>query len=113
MKTNRQSRTLRCPGRGDPAAGNGQLSTPTTPPLSLWADAWRELRRRPLFIISAVMIALIIVVAVFPGLFTQVAPDNGCVLANSNGAPPKATRWASRSRAATSTRALSTAPRPR
>ena len=33
------------------------------------------------------MIALIIVVAVFPGLFTQVAPDNGCELANSNGAP--------------------------
>ena len=33
------------------------------------------------------MIALIVIVAVFPGLFTQVAPDNGCVLANSNGAP--------------------------
>ena len=33
------------------------------------------------------MIALIIMVALFPGLFTQVEPNNNCQLANSDGAP--------------------------
>lgn len=56
-------------------------------PLSLWADAWRKLRRRPLFIISALMILAITIVAVFPGLFTSVAPNDNCILANSDGNP--------------------------
>lgn len=56
-------------------------------PLSIWADAWRKLRRRPLFIISALMILAITVVALFPGLFTSVAPNDGCTLANSDGNP--------------------------
>ena len=33
------------------------------------------------------MIALIVLVALFPGLFTQVEPNNDCQLANSEGAP--------------------------
>lgn len=56
-------------------------------PLSLWADAWRKLRRRPLFILSALMILALTVIAVFPGLFTSVAPNDGCVLGNSEGGP--------------------------
>lgn len=56
-------------------------------PLSLWADAWRKLRRRPLFIISALMILAITIVALFPGLFTSVAPNDDCILANSDGNP--------------------------
>lgn len=56
-------------------------------PLSLWADAWRKLRRRPLFIISAVLILMLIVVALFPGLFSSVPPNEGCELANSEGGP--------------------------
>jgi oligopeptide transport system permease protein len=56
-------------------------------PLSLWADAWRKLRRRPLFIISALLIMGLIVVALFPGLFTSVPPNEGCELANSEGGP--------------------------
>ena len=56
-------------------------------PLSLWADAWRKLRRRPLFIVSLVMIAVILFVAFFPFLLTQTPPDNDCQLANSNGGP--------------------------
>ena len=32
-------------------------------PLSLWAEAWRNLRRQPLFIISAILILLVIAVA--------------------------------------------------
>jgi oligopeptide transport system permease protein len=56
-------------------------------PLSLWADAWRKLRRRPLFIISAVLILMLIVVALFPGLFSSVPPNEGCELGNSEGPP--------------------------
>ncbi len=56
-------------------------------PLSLWADAWRKLRRRPLFIISALLILGLTIVALFPGLFSSVAPNDGCELANSEGGP--------------------------
>ncbi|MFF2841805.1 ABC transporter permease [Paenarthrobacter sp. GOM3] len=56
-------------------------------PLSLWADAWRKLRRRPLFIVSSLLILLLVTVALFPGLFTSVEPNNDCQLSNSEGAP--------------------------
>jgi peptide/nickel transport system permease protein/oligopeptide transport system permease protein len=41
---------------------------------SLWADAWRELIHSPVFIISALLVLLVIVVAIFPGLFTNADP---------------------------------------
>ncbi|KRE84203.1 MULTISPECIES: ABC transporter permease [unclassified Arthrobacter] len=56
-------------------------------PLSLWADAWRKLRRRPLFIISTLLILALIVIALFPGLFTSTPPNEGCELANSEAGP--------------------------
>ncbi len=54
---------------------------------STWADAWESMRRRPTFWISAVLIVIIAVVAMFPSLFTSVAPNANCLLANSNGGP--------------------------
>ncbi|CAN7455964.1 ABC transporter permease [Arthrobacter sp. LjRoot14] len=86
MKTNREIEHFVAPVEETPLLATDSLKVDQAP-LSLWADAWRKLRRRPLFIISAVMIALIIVVALFPGLFTQVAPNDNCQLANSDGAP--------------------------
>jgi len=56
-------------------------------PLSLWTDAWRKLRRRPLFILSALLILALTLLALFPGLFSSVAPNDGCELANSEGGP--------------------------
>lgn len=56
-------------------------------PTNLWSDAWRDLRRRPMFYISATLIVLVIVVALFPGLFTSAPPNSNCLLTNSNGAP--------------------------
>lgn len=53
---------------------------------STWADAWDSMRRRPAFWISSALILLIVVVALFPSLFTQVAPDT-CDLGNSNDGP--------------------------
>ena len=54
---------------------------------NLWIDAWRDLRRRPLFYISASIVLLVIAVALAPSLFTRVSPTDNCLLANSNGAP--------------------------
>lgn len=56
-------------------------------PSNLWIDAWYDLRGRPVFWISSLLIVLIVVVALFPGLFTQVPPNNQCFLANSNAGP--------------------------
>ncbi|MFF2148154.1 ABC transporter permease [Kitasatospora sp. NPDC058190] len=41
---------------------------------SLWGDAWRDLRRRPIFLISAVLILLLVIMAVFPWAFTDADP---------------------------------------
>lgn len=54
---------------------------------SLWADAWRAMRGRPLFWLSAVMLLIIAFVGIFPQLLTNEPPDNDCHLANSNGSP--------------------------
>lgn len=54
---------------------------------STWADAWDSMRTRPAFWISSLLILLILVVAVFPTLFTQVPPNLNCLLVNSNGGP--------------------------
>ena len=49
---------------------------------SLYADAWRQLRRRPMFIISGILIVILAVMAIWPGLFTRVDPRD-CNLADS------------------------------
>ncbi|MET7747179.1 ABC transporter permease [Micromonospora sp. NPDC005367] len=46
-------------------------------PRGLLGDAWRDLRRKPLFWISAAFILLFIVMAAFPSLFTSADPTAG------------------------------------
>ncbi|MER7753487.1 ABC transporter permease [Kitasatospora sp. NPDC097643] len=41
---------------------------------SLWGDAWRDLRRRPIFLISTVLIVLLVLIAIFPWAFTDADP---------------------------------------
>lgn len=53
-------------------------------PRSLWSDAWHDLRRNPIFVISALLILFLIVVAMFPSLFTGTDPKR-CDLAMSDG----------------------------
>jgi oligopeptide transport system permease protein len=48
----------------------------------LWADAWRQLRRNPLFLGPAALIVLFTVMAVAPGLFTRADP-RACDLSHS------------------------------
>jgi len=62
------------------AAGNG-----------FWGDAWRELRRRPKFLIAAALIAFVIVVAVFPALFT--GADPGYADPDQSMLAPSAAHW--------------------
>ncbi|MDQ0030329.1 ABC transporter permease [Arthrobacter bambusae] len=86
MKSNRQIEHYVAPIDETPLLATDTLKIDAAP-LSLWADAWRKLRRRPLFIISAFMILLLLVVAFFPGLFTQTAPNDNCQLGDSLAGP--------------------------
>jgi len=63
----------------DPQGGGGK-------PRSLWTDAWHDLRRRPIFLLSSLLILALVVVAVAPGLFTDTDP-RFCDLSRSNQRP--------------------------
>ncbi|WP_243227490.1 ABC transporter permease [Microbacterium sp. CIAB417] len=56
-------------------------------PSSLWRDAWRDLRKRPTFWISLLVVAVVLLMAIWPTLFTQTPPNDNCQLSNSNGGP--------------------------
>ncbi len=61
-----------------PARPDPRQQAPATrmeKPRGLWADAWRELRRRPLFLLSVSIIAALLLITVFPQLFTSVDPN--------------------------------------
>ncbi|GAA2970646.1 ABC transporter permease [Actinokineospora diospyrosa] len=44
-------------------------------PRSLASDAWHDLRRRPLFLVSAALILLVLLMSFWPSLFTSVDPN--------------------------------------
>ncbi|MDQ0844868.1 ABC transporter permease [Streptomyces sp. V1I6] len=54
---------------------------------SLWSDAWHDLRRNPLFLISAGLIVLLVVISAFPGLFTSASPRDGDLANHFLGQP--------------------------
>ena len=56
-----------------------------------WRDTWRELRRRPKFVVAAALIAFIVVVAIFPGLFTGIDPAYADP--SQSLLPPSAGHW--------------------
>ncbi|MCI4062645.1 ABC transporter permease [Micromonospora sp. R77] len=60
-------------------------------PRGLLGDAWRDLRRKPLFWISATLILLFIVMAAFPTLFTSGDAVNGSL--NNSLGKPSADAW--------------------
>jgi oligopeptide transport system permease protein len=57
-------------------------------PRSLWSDAWHDLRRNPTFVISALLILFLILVAVFPSLFTSTNPTRCDLIEGNNGRAP-------------------------
>ncbi|MEU3978614.1 ABC transporter permease [Streptomyces sp. NPDC026672] len=44
---------------------------------SLWGDAWQDLRRSWIFIVSAVLILFLLAITFFPGWFTSADPTSG------------------------------------
>lgn len=54
---------------------------------SLWSDAWRDLRRKPLFVISAVLIVLLMTMVFFPSLFTSASPTDADLTKHFQGEP--------------------------
>ncbi len=44
---------------------------------SLGRDAWRDLRRNPIFIVASILIGFIVLLAIWPTLFTSVDPNRG------------------------------------
>jgi ABC-type dipeptide/oligopeptide/nickel transport system permease subunit len=60
-------------------------------PTSLWSDAWKELRRKPSFVISAVIIIIMMTMAIVPQLFTSADPRD-CNLLDALQ-PPSAEHW--------------------
>lgn len=55
-------------------------------PASMWGEAWKQLRGRPLFWLATIIIFLALAMAIFPSLFTKQDPGF-CELSNSLGAP--------------------------
>jgi oligopeptide transport system permease protein len=60
-------------------------------PRSLIRDAWHDLRRNPVFVGSAVVIALLVTMAAVPGLFTNASPTFCDLTFSRQG--PSASAW--------------------
>ncbi|MFG3705296.1 ABC transporter permease [Micromonospora sp. NPDC047670] len=69
---------------GEPGAPN-QVGV-AQKPRSLAGDAWRDLRRNPIFWISLLLVVLVAAMAAAPGLFTANDPRD-CVLARQHAGP--------------------------
>src|SRR6188474_2690070 len=54
-------------------------------PRSLWSEAWHDLRKRPTFYIALLVVFIVLLMAIWPTLFTQTPPNDECFLSNSNG----------------------------
>jgi ABC-type dipeptide/oligopeptide/nickel transport system permease subunit len=54
---------------------------------SLWSDAWRQLKRNPLFWIGTFLGVIFVVMAVVPQVFSRGADPRECSLSNSRGKP--------------------------
>ncbi|MGW2085914.1 ABC transporter permease [Streptomyces sp. NPDC001880] len=54
--------------------GGPQGTGPAEKPRSLWSDAWRDLRRNPVFIISALIILFLVIISIWPSLIADQDP---------------------------------------
>ncbi len=79
------------PTVGNPVEPDTAVAPKKDKPRGLLGDAWRDLRRKPLFWISAGLIVLFVTMAAMPWLFTSASPTEG-VLARSR-VGPSADAW--------------------
>lgn len=54
--------------------GGPEGTGPAEKPRSLWSDAWRDLRRNPVFIISALVILFLVIISIWPSLIADQDP---------------------------------------
>jgi oligopeptide transport system permease protein len=54
--------------------GGPQGTGPGDKPRSLWSDAWRDLRRNPVFILSGLVILFLVVISLWPSLIASGSP---------------------------------------
>ncbi|MEU9827175.1 ABC transporter permease [Micromonospora chersina] len=78
-------------GSGAPTNAGLPESAKQQKPRGLLGDAWRDLRRKPLFWISATFILLFVVMAAFPSLFTSGDAVNGAL--GRSRVEPSADAW--------------------
>ena len=71
-----------------PQHTDSTLEAETARTASLWSDAWRQCRVRPLFWVCSVIIFVLVLAAFFPTLFTSADPRE-CSLTNSLLRPSK------------------------
>ncbi|WP_156725890.1 ABC transporter permease [Streptomyces apocyni] len=54
--------------------GGPEGTGPTGKPRSLWSDAWHQLRRSPIFIVSGLLILFLVIIAIWPQLIASRDP---------------------------------------
>ncbi|MEU2734919.1 ABC transporter permease [Streptomyces sp. NPDC007095] len=54
--------------------GGPEGTGPQEKPRSLWSDAWRDLRRNPVFIVSGLLILFLVVISLWPSLIATQNP---------------------------------------
>ncbi|KMS66996.1 peptide ABC transporter permease [Streptomyces leeuwenhoekii] len=71
---------------GGPEGTGPEATGPEDKARSLWSDAWRDLRRNPVFLVSALVICFLVVISLWPSL---IAPGNplACDLAKAQEGP--------------------------
>ncbi|MFF9086971.1 ABC transporter permease [Streptomyces sp. NPDC014991] len=80
--------TLEKAAGGPDGPGGPDGTAPVGRPRSLWSDAWRDLRRNPVFLVSALVIVFLLVISVWPSAITSGDPLT-CDLAKAQeGAGP-------------------------
>ncbi|MER5432974.1 ABC transporter permease [Streptomyces sp. NPDC002588] len=50
------------------------VTEPAAGPRSLWSDAWRDLRRNPVFIVSGLIILFLVLISLWPSAITWMSP---------------------------------------
>ncbi|WP_329122348.1 ABC transporter permease [Streptomyces sp. NBC_01465] len=71
---------------GGPGPSDGQ--GPADAPRSLWGDAWRDLRRSPVFIISALVILFLVIISIWPSLIASGNPLKADLSKAQQGSSP-------------------------
>ncbi|MEV6165261.1 ABC transporter permease [Streptomyces sp. NPDC052052] len=56
--------------------GGPEGTGPAEKPRSLWSDAWRDLRRNPVFVVSALIILFLVIISLWPSLIADQDPLN-------------------------------------